>query len=260
MSEFRVAVIVLWVLSAACAQAAIPPAALNAFHAGQFAKSSSIAETEASAPSLAFAARARIADALTHSDGVCTPCLLDAQTLAERAIALNPNLIEGHIQYAVAIGFRGRDLGIVEAQSQRLAEKARRSLDKALELDRENTWALASLGAWHLEIVHHAGPILAEIAYGASRSRGLELYRRALNADPSNIILHVHFALSILALDQDDFHEEALEALTAAINVPTNDALNMFNQNQARQLVESLQSSDPRKIAPLVRRFQGFAD
>ncbi len=260
MGVIRVVLCVSLLLVPVGVQAAIPPAALNAFHSGQFAKSSRLAETEASAPSLAFAARALIADAISRNDGFCTPCLVQAETLAERAIALDPNLVEGHLQRAVAMGFRGRAIGIIDAQSEHLAEKAHDSLTKALELDPANIWALASLGAWHLEIVHHAGPILAEITYTASRSRGLTLFREALARDPSNAILRVHFALSILALDQVSFRNEAQSALAAALKVPTNDAFTIFMQSQARQLNRALQSDDPERLATLVHRLQGYVE
>ena len=260
MVGFRFASLVSGLLLAATAHASVPPEALNAFHAGRFAKSAQIAEAEASVPSLAFAARALIAEAITRNDGFCLPCLSQAEALAEQAIALDTKNIEGHLQRAIAMGFRGRVIGVMQARSENLPEKAHDSLTKALELDPHSTWAQASLGAWNLEIVHHAGPVLAAISYGATQSRGLNLYREALARSSSNVVLHVHFALSILALDQISFHDEAQAALAAALSVPTSDALALYSQNQARELSRALQSEDPDALATLVRHFQGYGD
>lgn len=259
MVGFRFASLVSAFMLTATAQASVPPDALNAFHAGQFAKSAQIAEAEASVPSLAFAARALIAEAITRIEGFCLPCLSEAEALAEQAIALDAKSVEGHLQRSIAMGFRGRVIGVMRARSENLPEKAHDALTRALELDPENIWAQASLGAWHLEIVHHAGPVLATLSYGATKSRGLSLYREALARNPSNVVLHVHFALSILALDQKSFHDEAQSALSAALSVPTRDALALYSQNQARELSRALQSDDPGALASLVRRFQGYA-
>lgn len=260
MIGFRIATLVSGLLLAATAQASVPPEALNVFHAGHFAKSAQIAEAEASAPSLAFAARALIAEAVTRSGGFCLPCLSEAEALAQQAIALDAKNVEGHLQRAIAMGFRGRVIGVMQARSEDLPEKAHDSLTKALELDPHSLWAQASLGAWNLEIVHHAGPVLAAISYGATRSRGLDLYRQALARNSSNVVLHVHFALSILALDQKSFQDEAQAALAAALSVPTGDALALYSQNQARELSRALQSEGPDALASLVRRFQGYAN
>lgn len=259
MTGFRFASLVSGFVVAATAHASVPSEALNAFHAGQFTKSAQIAEAEASAPSLAFAARALIAEAITRSGGFCLPCLSEAEALAQQAIALDARNVEGHLQRAIAMGFRGRVIGVVQARSEDLPEKAHDSLTTALELDPHSAWAQASLGAWNLEIVHHAGPVLAAISYGATKSRGLSLYREALAQNSSNVVLHVHFALTILALDQESFHDEAQTALAAALSVPTRDSLALHSQNQARDLQRALQSEDPEALASLVRRFQGYA-
>lgn len=250
---------VVWLL-AATANAATPAAAITAYHAGNYLQSAAQSESEGSAAALAFAAQALIADAITRKERFCVACLERAQAKAEQAIELDPQLIDGYIQRAVAIGFRGRAIGISEARSEGLAEKARESLDKAIALDRANIWARASLGAWHLEIVHHAGPILAEFSYGASRSQGLKLYREALAEAPNIAILHFHYALSLLALDQAEYQAEAQRALTQALSVRTNDALTLHCQAQAKLVLEAALSGSLAEQTLLVQRFQGYPD
>lgn len=240
------------------ADAGIPPPALTAYHAGHYLKAAALAEAERSPPSLAFAARALIADAITRPQGFCAPCLVEAEALTGRAASMDPNLIEAWLQRAVAMGFLGRVIGLSEARAANLAEKARDALEHALALDPANVWARASLGAWHLEIVHHAGPILAELSYGASRAQGLKLYREALADAPYNAILHFHFALSLMALDPDEFAPEAKTELQKSAAIDTTDAMTLFTRNQARQLLRTMEEGNQAATEALVRRFQGY--
>ena len=242
------------------ADAAIPPKAQQAYIEGSFVKAAHLAEAEGSAEALAFAARSRVADAIMCDGVYCIPCLSIAETIAGDAIARDPNFAEGYTQFAIAMGFRGRLIGLMEARAEELPEKGRRAIDKALELDPLSPWARAALGAWHLEVVRHAGPVLADITYGARRSEGLKAFHEALAADPGNLLLHFHFALSILALDVEEFRSDALTALRDGYKDPRADALTKFTRARADKLMEALKSGTTEEIETLVRRYQGYPD
>jgi len=244
---------------AAPAGAAGTPTPSDVYRAGNFAAAATMAEAEPNASSLAFAARARIAEAMTQPGGFSLANLQKAEANASRALELDPDNVEAHLQAAVAIGFRGRIIGIMNARAEGLAEKAHAHLEQALRLDPGNSWALASLGAWHLEIVSHAGPILASLSYGASRNRGHALFVEALEKDPGNALLHFHFALSVLALDAQTYGEEARIALEEVIGARDPDALTRFIQLQAKALLTAMRSDTPSETKALVRRFQGYA-
>lgn len=235
----------------------IPDYAQAQFARGNYLLAANVAEADGSAPALAFAARARTADAIMR-DTMCEPCLVDAEAAAASAIKRDPSLAEGYIQLAVAIGFRGRLLGAVEAQSEGLAEKGREAIDRALELDPLNLWGRASLGGWHLEVVRRAGPILAKAMYGASEAEGLKHFRSALARAPANPILHYHYALSILALDADRFHNEALAALETDQTEKRVDELTKATRKRAAELRIVLKTGTTDEIEALVRKFQGY--
>jgi len=258
---FRSSLIVLALsLCALSAQAgkASAPTAMAAYRSGNYEQAANISEQAGTASSYAFAAQALVADAISRKDGFCIPCLEKAERLAERAIELDPRLIDGYLQDAVAIGFRGRGVGMPAARSLGLAEKARAALDKAMAIDPTNVWARASLGAWHIEIVHHAGRILASFAYGASRDEGLTLYRSALKDAPDIAVLHFHYALSILALDQADFRQEAERELRHTMTIRTDDALTSFVRTQAEAVLGCMQSGSPADLDALVLKLQGY--
>lgn len=236
----------------------VPNVATQAYEAGRYAEASRLAEEDGTAPALAFAARALIADAITRPDGLCTDCLRQAETLARRASAIDPRNVEAHLQEAVALGFLGRSMGVFAARRQGLAERVREQLDKALAIDPGNPWAKASLGAWNLEIVTHAGSLLATLLYGAEKSVGLELYRSALRELPEEALLHYQFALALLALDQDGMQTEARQALERVRSVSRQDALTAFTRERAAILLDAMKGSRRDELRRQVLKFQGY--
>lgn len=255
-------VLALGVSLALCATSAfaqVPKKAIQAFNDGKFVLAATVAEADGTADALAFAARARIAEAMVRDGELCRECLLQAEAAANEAIRHDPNFAEGYVQLAIALGFRGRLMSVFDAQSHRLAEKGRIALDKALALDPSNNWARAALGAWHLEIVRRAGSVAGSVLYGASEDDGLAHFRTALAVEPGNLLLHYHFALSLLALDAEDFHAEALAALDEGIlNDRAKDALTRNTLRRAQELRTTLRKSGGENVALLVRRLQGY--
>ncbi len=252
-----VAFFALCAVVSAPASAEVPQTAQTAYADGKFIAAASVAEAEGSADALAFAARARIADAIMRDD-LCLDCLIKAEALAQAAISRDPNQAEGYVQLAIAIGFRGRLVSTLDAQSEGLAEKGRAAIDRARELDPLNSWARASLGGWHLEIVHRAGSILASVLYGANEEEGLSNFRAAIKGDPGSLLLHYHFALSILALDDKRFRDEALATLEAGLKDPRADTMTAFTRKRAFTLIEKLKGGSQDDIETLVRHYQGY--
>ena len=242
----------------ASAGTSLPSSAMAAYRAGAYDKAATLSEDEGSATSYAFAAQSLIADAISRKDGFCVPCLEKAERLAEHAISLDPRVIDGYLQDAVAVGFRGRSIGVSAARTERLAEKARTLLDRAMAIDATNVWARASLGAWHLEIVHHAGRILASLMYDASKDEGLNLYRAALRDAPDIAVLHYHYALSILALDPQEYREEAENELKLTLAIKADDALSAYVRAKSAAVLDALQSASAPEIETLVSTLQGY--
>jgi tetratricopeptide (TPR) repeat protein len=235
----------------------IPPAAAQAFANGDYLRAASIAESNGSPRALAFSARAHTAYAVSR-EILCGPCLVEAEAKARAAIEADPMLADAYVQLAVAMGLRGRLLDSIEAQSEGLAEKGRAALDRALELDPQNAWARASLGGWHLEIVRRAGPVLASTLFGASKSEGLRNFRAALAQDLGNGMLRYHFALSVLALDVDEHHDEARTALAWASESGRHDAMMKLTRERALHLLRTLKTGTNRDVFTLVRKYQGY--
>jgi tetratricopeptide (TPR) repeat protein len=240
------------------AAAQVPADAQKAFAEGRFVEAAAICETDASADALAFAARAHIADAITREAENCLDCLLRAERAAKSAIERDPKLAEAYTQLAIAIGFRGRLVGTMAAQSESLPEKGRAAIDKALALAPNNVWAQASLGGWHLEIVHRAGAFFASALYGAYEEDGLNKFRQALAADPENLFIQYHFSLTVLALDVERFRAAAKSALDEGVKDTRTDALTQFTRARAAKLRALLDTGSKKQIAGMVRHYQGY--
>lgn len=252
------AALIVGLVWAVNAQASIPPSAETAYRAGAYERVVTLCDAEGSAGSLAFAAQAIIADAITRPTGFCEPCLRRAIAKADQAIARDPQRVEGYLQKSIAIGFRGRAIGVSQARAEGLADEALALLERAVAMAPANAWAQASLGAWHLEIVQHAGPVLANLMYGASREQGLQHYRTALTLDPHSALLQMNYALALLAMEDEDVVPEARRALEIAIADDSPDHLVRYTRNQAQQLLQALNSQDSRAVSRLVRQFQGW--
>ena len=91
----------------------------------------------------------------------------NGEAAADRALALSDESAEAHIYKALALGFRSREEGPVNAYFAGYAEAARSHIETALTLEPDNPWALAALGGWHLEALR-AGGQLARSLVGAS--------------------------------------------------------------------------------------------
>jgi tetratricopeptide (TPR) repeat protein len=243
---------------AGLANAAVPRSAENAYRAGAYERAVTLCEAEGSAASLAFAAQALIADAITRPGGFCEPCLRRAIAKADQAIQRDPQRVDGYLQKSIAIGFRGRAIGVSKARAEGLADEAQELLERAVAMAPANAWAQASLGAWHLEIVQHAGPVLADLMYGASRDKGLQHFRTALSLDPHSALLQMNFALALLAMEREDKVTEATRALEVAVADDSQDHLVSYTRHQARQLLQALKDRDPATVSRLVRQFQGW--
>jgi len=247
---------------APCGPPLLPETAVSAYNTGNYILAANIAEAAGTPDALAFAARARNADAVTRDNGLCLECLVKAEATAQAAIRADRSqrapMAQAFVQLAISIGLRGRLLDASEAQAEGLADKGRAAIDRALELDPQNAWARASLGGWHLEIVKRGGPVLASVMYGASESEGLKNLRMALAPNPTNLLLSYHFALSILALDPDRFRTEALSTLKSGEADTTADAMTAFTRKRTDKLIELLKTGSADEIETLVRKFQGF--
>ncbi|HEY2446411.1 MAG TPA: hypothetical protein VGI20_11810 [Rhizomicrobium sp.] len=234
---------------------ALTPRAL--YNVGRYAEAEKAAIAQGNAAGYALAARAALAAEMMRPEP-CTPCLEHAENLAQRAIDADPKLVEGQIEYVVALGYEARLMGPVEAHLKGLARDAKKHIDAALADDPGNVWAWAALGGWNIEIAHGAGSALARWFYGASLQAGLDDFSRAFVAAPNNLVVRYQFALSLAAYNHEVYRGLILDALDRAAADAPQSAYESFAQKNAKELRDALKSGDMEEFMSLVRRDQGY--
>lgn len=225
--------------------------------AGKFAEAERAALAQATPAGYALAARSELA-AETMRAEPCLECLKRAETYALRAIATDPHLVEGHIEYVIAIGFEARVIGMIQAHFKGYAEKAKQHIDAALAADPANPWAWAALGNWNIEIAQDGGTALARLIYGATVRKGLADFAKAFAATPDSLVLHYHYALALAAYDRTVYRDAIAAALARASTGVPHSAYDAYAQKCARDLLAAWKSGDMQTFDRLVRHDQGY--
>jgi hypothetical protein len=225
--------------------------------AGKYAEAEHASLAQRTAAGYALAARAELA-AETMRTAPCLECLGHAEDFALRAIAADPRLVEGHIEYVIAIGFEARLIGMLEAHFKGYAEKAKQHIDAALAVDPANPWAWAALGNWNIEIVQNGGVALAQIMYGATVRNGLADFSKAMTAAPDSLVLQYHYALALAAYNRNVYRGAIGAALSRASAGVPHSAYDMFARKCAQVLLASWKSGNMEEFDRLVRHDQGY--
>lgn len=203
-------------LEASPASAQIPPAALEAYATGNYADAARIGQASANADGLAFAARARLATGLLSGASRIRRAEVTAgKTLAERALRLSPNHVEGRLQLAIALGLEARRMSQIMAFTRGLPQRVRRLIDSVCTDAPREPWGFAMRGVWHLEGLRLAGEDAARML-GANPASGITAFVRATSLSTSPTFPAMH-AITLLALSPRTNTAAIARPLAAAI-------------------------------------------
>ena len=232
--------------------------ALSALYAdGQYDAAMRAGEAAHTAPSLALAARAALADAVMR-DAPCMACLKRAEADARAAMAADPKLADGPVWLAVALGYQTRLTGILAARWRGAPGQAKAALMQAVRNDPKSPFAVSALGGWNIEVVRAAGAYLARALYGATEAKGLALFDRAVKLQPGNVAVRYQIGLSLAGFDVDRYHDRILGELDAAMAAPAQTAYEKFIQARAAALSALLKAGNRIGFDTRVRKFQGY--
>lgn len=255
-SAARVLTLMGMALLAMGAPASSAISALALYSEGEYTAAISAGEAEGGANGFTTAARAALADAELREQ-TCLECLLNAERLAQAAIAADAENVDAHILFATALGRRARIIGFFASQREAIASRTDDAIAVALRLDPASSFALAVRGAWHIEIVSQAGRFLARILYRADIDEGKDFYRQAIERDPENPVIRYQYALS---LDGYDFEQERAEievALEAAIAGVARNAYEEAIKIRAETLLDLLRSGMEAAFEERMKQFRG---
>lgn len=239
----------------ATAAAAQPPvAAQRAYASGDFIEAANSAESVSTSESHAFAARALMAACMTASDRSRLGPLLDrAERAAREALRLDPASVEARLQYAVALGVRGRRATIAEAVARNYAPRGRRLIEEALTLDPSSAWGHALLGAWHLEVVRRGGRAGA-VGYRARLATGLAEFERAQALGRNEPMIALWFAVALLETDSHRYASRAAVLLEQVAAASPRDAFERQMMRKGSDLAAVLERDGPAAADAAARR------
>lgn len=231
--------------------------ALAMFEKGDYLAAAKAGAAEGTATSLALAARATLADATMH-DAPCMECLQNAERLARRAIAADPNNMEGHIHLAVSLGYQARIIGPIRARFARFPEQAKEGIETALRLAPNNHWALSAAGGFNIEVVRSGGRLLGNLFYGASFENGVSYFSKAIAADPENPLIKLQYALALTGYAFDARRAEIAAVLDSSVKAKPGNVYEEAMRQRAGRLLALLNENKVDDYLVLARRYQGF--
>lgn len=224
------------------------------FRDGRFGSAAEIGAASGSVHGFEIAARA----VATYATYLATPDKeLDAykcaKTLAERALEIEPNNLPAILQLLIADGQIGRLMDPIDVLSAGTIERADQMLARLESANPSNPFVHALRGAWHTEIVHQAGSLVASTMFGASADEAIAAYERALAQLPDNPLLYTEYAKALMVLDPDAFRERSHEAVSIAVALDTEDALGSLVQSEAFWILShaDFENWDPAGSGPL---------
>jgi hypothetical protein len=209
---------------------------------GVMLKAAGLARGFGTADGYVLAAQATLVAAIYQVPGGPDQTLLrEAAADARAALALDPNNVQALLRLAVALGYIAESHPI-DAHLNGTAHEGKALLDRALALAPDSAWAHGMLGVWHLRVVKHAGPMLAESLYGASLEQGRAQCDEAARLAPEILAVRLGCAVALLEADPRRYRQAALATLDAVTRLPAGDAAAQLIQADARRRLDALES------------------
>jgi len=247
----------LLLLMPASASAATSDEIFAVYAKGDYEQAVRLGEASHTAPGLATAARAVLADAVLR-ETPCLSCLERAEALSRQAVTADPRHAFGQVWLAVALGYQARITGAVKARMKNAPAQSKAALDAAVADDPKNAYAVSALGGWHIEVVRGGGATMARLFYGARESTALSLFDRSVSLAPDNVAVRYQIGLSLAGFDPDKYHARIATELKAAVAAVPATAYEKRIQTRAAELLGLINQSEAFNLK--VRKYQGFPD
>lgn len=161
--------------------------------------------------------------------------LLQAATLAARAVAAAPDYANAHYFHAFALGRYSQRISVLKALAEGHATRVRKGLERALELVPKHADAHVALGLYHAEIVAKVGGIAARLTYGASADAAEGHFERALALDPDSPVGPLEYANALVMMHGSKGRRRAEDLYRRAAASRPADAMERLDVERARE-------------------------
>ena len=152
-------------------------------------------------------------------------CYLAAIERAEKAVRVLPDDVNSHYLHAFNLGRYSQSISIVKALSQGIGGKIQTSLENTLYLQPEHADANIALGMYYAEVIDKVGKMLGKITYGATHSKAIEHFERALELTPEAPIANIEYGNGLYLLFGDDRLDEVTDLYVKATELQAVDAM-----------------------------------
>ena len=230
---------------------------MDLYRSGNYEAAVAAGEVEGTGQGFAVAARAVLDDANLR-DVPCMTCLQRAEVLARRSIALDTKHPEPYVYLAAILGYEARIVGSLRARLARYPEQAKEAIDRALAVAPNDSWSLAAAGTWHIEVVRNGGSLLARALYGARVKTGEDYLRRAVAAEPEDLVIRIQRALLLSGVDFDENRQAVTSELAAATMTEPRTAYERALRGRAARLLDLIHANRRKEYMALVNRYQGY--
>jgi hypothetical protein len=212
--------------------------AWRAYHCGDFRRAYDLG-TELGLPGFAVAIKAVgvYASYLETNAHQAQDLLLAASHRAEAVIKLLPNEPNAHYLFAFTLGRYSQRISIMEALARGLAPKIDHSLQLALKLEPKHADAHIALGLYHAEIIGKLGSLAGGLSYGASSSKAIDHFKKAIKLNPNAAIAKLEYAHGLRLIDGDANADEIDKLLHQAAKCKPLDAMEMLDCERAKELL-----------------------
>jgi tetratricopeptide (TPR) repeat protein len=195
------------------------------FHNGEFEQAAR-AGLQAGGDGITAANKATsmYANYLEPQEKVKLALLMEVAGRAEAQQAVDPTNANAWYWQAYALGRYGQGISVAKALVQGLGHKVKTALEHALRLEPLHADAHVALAAFHAEVIDKVGAMIGGMTYGAKKSVGLALYRKALTLNPGSAMTLMEYANGLVMLEGDGAMEEATRLYEEAAESPALDA------------------------------------
>lgn len=253
----KLRVAMLAVLVSAFATQAFASPAYDLWTQGKYDEAVKVGLAANDADGLAVAARAAASDMTMHTSP-CMDCVKRTEEIARKALAANPKGALPTIYLAAALGYKGRIIGLMAAQNQKLGEQSKQALEDALAAHPKDAQLIATMGGWHFEVVRVGGSMLARWTYGATMDKGLALYDQAFKLSPNDILINYQYGLGLAAYDADEYRDKIEAAWKRAIAATPQNAYEEASKKRAAELLALLNGKDKKALEAKLDSYMGI--
>lgn len=208
--------------------------AWRAFHRGDFQQAVEFAdESGLAGHAVANKATGIYATYLEDDPKREIACFKSAIERAEQAIEDFPDDPNSHYFHAFNLGRYSQSISIVKALKQGIGGKILKSLQRTLELQPDHAEALTALGMYHAEIIDKIGKLVGGMTYGASDSKALKSFEKAIKLTPQAPIAHIEFGNGLYLLYGDREIDRVSDLYIMASEMKAHDAMEKLDVESA---------------------------